>query len=197
MTTKTTIKPQPEDTSSNGSRFDAFLSKLGPKDKTNIERHLAACETESTPEHVKLWKRLAGSLYALAGHAVQTSGQRAVRFYVQDGKYRFQAFALEDARDHTLVVYATDVLDRALKSGLLTGPVETDGTSQIYSIGGDRTAKLRVEQIESATNDAPEYYRHMLGWNRKAMKITLSISASPAQIRAAEALCALAAPAGA
>jgi hypothetical protein len=33
----------------------------------------------------------------------------------------------------------------------------------------------------------------MLGWNRKAMRITLALTPAPAQVEAAEALCALAA----
>jgi hypothetical protein len=52
---------------------------------------------------------------------------------------------------------------------------------------------LRVESLTaSTTTSAPEYYRHMLDWNRKAIRITLSTDATPAQIAAAEAICALA-----
>jgi len=197
---KATTPPELDNDDALRESFDAFMAKLGSKDRTNVERHLAALEETFGPEHAKLWRRLAGMLHRLAGHAVQTSGQRAVRFYVADGKYRMQAFALEDPRDHTLAIYATDALDKGLKARVLTQPVdgdpEADG-AKIYGISGERGGGLRIEAITESNSETPEYYRHMLGWNRKAMKITLPSTASLAQIRAAEALCALALPPGA
>ena len=174
------------------SKFESFLEKLGSKDRVNIERHLTAIDEEPTADHARLWKRLMCTLSALAPHALQTSGQRAVRFFVADGKYRMQAFALEDPRDQTLAIYATDVLDRARKKGILGAVTSEDGAAKMYSIGGDRGQSLRVEPLSNASTDgAPEYYRHMTGWNRKAVRITLPITASQAQVKAAEALCAL------
>jgi hypothetical protein len=197
---KATTQPEAESDEKIQELYEAFLAKLGSKDRTNVERHVAALEETFGPEHAKMWRRLAGTLFRLAGHAVQTSGQRAVRYYVADGKYRMQAFALEDPRDHTLAIYATDALDRAKKSGLLGAPVNADAEddgAKLYGIAGERGAALRIEAITDANSETPEYYRHMLGWNRKAMKITLPSTASLAQIRAAEALCALALPPGA
>ena len=43
------------------------------------------------------------------------------------------------------------------------------------------------------TTAAPEYYRHMLGWNRRALKVTLPTTGTPAVIRALETLCVVAA----
>ena len=73
--------------------FEAFLLRLGDRDRLNVERHVAFCETESTPAHAQTWKRLACVLARLAPHAALTTGQRAVRFFVADGKYRLQLFA--------------------------------------------------------------------------------------------------------
>jgi len=47
--------------------------------------------------------------------------------------------------------------------------------------------------IRPTTVEAPDYYRHMLGWNRKALRLNLPTNATPAQIKAAEALFLLAA----
>ena len=60
---------------------------------------VAVCEGEPTLDHAKLYKRLAAMLYGLAPQAIRTTGQRAVQFFVADGKYRVQAFALEDLAD--------------------------------------------------------------------------------------------------
>src|SRR5437870_3403086 len=85
--------------------FDDLLAKMGAKDRTNIERHLAACEQEPDPAHARNWRRLAQRLGTLASFAVQTVGQHSVMFFVQDGKYRMQGFALEDQRNGQIQVY--------------------------------------------------------------------------------------------
>src|SRR5687768_8752472 len=92
--------------------YESFLARLGVRDRQTIERHVAACETEATSEHAKLWRRLACLLASLASQpgadtqakdgrtsrqfGVQTAGQKAVQFFAPDGKYRRQIFALED-----------------------------------------------------------------------------------------------------
>src|SRR5687768_7515233 len=72
--------------------YDDFLSTLGDRDRQNLERHVTFCNEESGADHARLWKRLALALARLAPRAAQTVGQRAVRFYVTDGKYRQQIF---------------------------------------------------------------------------------------------------------
>ena len=175
------------------ANFEALLEALAVKDRTNIERHMASCDEQGAPERADLWKRLIYTLHQLASHALQTTGQRAIRFYVADGNYRMQAFALEDPRDHTLMIYTTDVLQRALDTGVLSEAVAEDGDARLYAIDGEPTAHLKIEQLTQSASDGPDYYRHMVGWNRKAMRITLPVSAGPATVRAAEELCALAA----
>src|SRR5579875_590623 len=90
--------------------FDAFLAKLTPKDRLNVERHLAAVEEQSTRAHAKLWKRISAVMMTLAPHSAKANGQQSMQFYIQDGKYRMQIFALEDLRDGTIQVYATDAV---------------------------------------------------------------------------------------
>src|SRR3954447_15844560 len=100
--------------------FDKFLERLGPKDKVNVERHVTAMEAESDPAHAVLWKRLACALATLAPHSVKLNGQHSAQFYVQDGKYKMQVFAMEDLRDGKITVYCGDSSEQARAAGLLT-----------------------------------------------------------------------------
>jgi hypothetical protein len=173
--------------------YETFISTLGDRDRRNVRKHVATCEAEPHREHAALWKRLFCSLSALGGRWVKTTGQRAVQFFAADGNYRMQLFALEDPHDGTLVVYAPDALRAAEEAGAIRGPVLTVGDAQFYEVGGVPGLMLQVEVLSAAkTVDAPEYYRHLLGWNRKALKITLRTTAGRAEVGACEILCSLA-----
>ena len=175
--------------------YDAFIALLGDRDRQNVERHVSFCYAEPTAQHARLWKRLASALSRLAPRAAQTVGQRAVRFYVTDGKYRQQIFALEDLRDGRLGVYAPDALDAAIRAGLVRGPLESNESVETYEVPGAPASRLTVERLTTAkTTGAPEYYKHLLGWNRTALRITVPVDATPALIDAIEALCALSTP---
>jgi len=174
--------------------FEAFLSTLGERDRRNFRNHLTACEAEDDSRRATLWKRLACFLGSLAGKPARTTGKRAVQFFVADGHYLMQMFALEDPHDGTVAVYTPDALEAAVASGVLRGPVGAEGDALFYEAGGLPGINLKIEVLSAAkTVDAPEYYRHLLGWKRRALKVTLPAAASPAQIQACEALCRLAA----
>jgi hypothetical protein len=174
--------------------YETFLLTLSDRDRRNVRKHVASCEDESTGEHAALWKRLFCALAALGSRWVKTTGQRAVQFFAADGNYRVQLFALEDPHDGTLIVYAPDALAAAEAAGVVHGPVRTAGDSLFYEVGGVTGLMIEVEVLSALkTVDAPDYYRHLLGWNRKALKITLRTTAGRAQVSACEALCGLAA----
>jgi hypothetical protein len=183
--------------------FDAFLGKLGAKDKSNITRHLAACEAEPDPNHARIWKRLACALGTLAPHATSSTGQHTLQFFVPDGKYRMQVFALDDLRDQKLVIYTTDVIDLAVRERVLAPPsggaASNNGggegdSPRAYKVVGAAGEHLTVERLEASnTPDPGASFKHMLGWNRKAVRITLWTNATSAQVAAAEDLCALSA----
>jgi len=197
--------------------FEAFLSGIGNKDRQNIQRHLAAVDAEAGPAHGRLWRRLAVTLRKLAPLAVQTVAQQAVQFFVADGKYRMQVFTLEDKRDGTLQVYLPDVLDAAFKAKILAKPGKRaataasrtkpangipvgplDGPVPVVAVEYPILAKagesLRIESLDNHNSpEPPPHVRHMLGWNRKALRISLPANSSPAEAGAVEALCELAA----
>jgi hypothetical protein len=190
--------------------YQALLARLGVRDRQAVERHVAACEAEPTPEHARLWRQLACLLASLAGggnaeaprtgpscrqFGVEASGQKAVQFFTADGKYRRQLFALEDLRDGVLVVYTVDALAAALRAGALRGPVRTDDGVPVYELCGcGGHATVGVQALTAANvAEAPNYYRHMVGWNRTALKITLPVAGVEGRLRALNVLYALAA----
>src|SRR5947199_10595920 len=84
--------------------YETFLSRLTAGGRRQVERHLDACESETSRGHAVLWKRLACALANLAPRAVETSGRSALRYFISDGAYRLQVFAMEDLCDRTLIV---------------------------------------------------------------------------------------------
>ena len=170
--------------------FDAFLAKLTPKDRLNVERHLAAVEEQSTKAHAKLWKRMATAMMTLAPHSAKANGQQSMQFYVADGKYRMQLFALEDLRDGTLHVYASDAIDEAVKAGVLGKPKTTD-EANLYPVKGGEN--LNIERMDNKVANPAPFYKDMLGWNRRAAHIALPVMVGDGEIKAVESLLALAA----
>jgi hypothetical protein len=173
--------------------YDTLLAKVGQRDRTNIDRHVAACEAD--PHHAKIWRRLICTLNTLAPLAINTIGQQAVQFFVADGKYRMQVFALEDQRDGKLLIYLPDALDTAIRSGVLAAPKRrVDGEPAQFELGSKKVESLTIELLNATNTPNPAaHVKHMIGWNRKALRVTLTTTATPAQIAAVETLCALAA----
>lgn len=170
--------------------YETFLGKLSPKDRANAERHVAACEAEGGPDHARLWKRMARLLATLAPHSAKVNAQQSIQFYVADGKYRMQVFALEDLRDGKLTIYCKDVLDDAIRRGLLgkgePGPDEV----RRFPIPRSHDA-VAIEQLDGTFANPAVFFKDMLGWNRKAIRIIVPVGASSAQVAAVEAVCAL------
>jgi hypothetical protein len=174
------------------AEFDAFLAKLGARDRANIDRHLAACQAEPTQDHHDLWRRLVRMLFTLAGHAVQTAGQQAIQFFVADGKYRMQVFALEDLRDGKISIFVPDVLKEAME--LVLSPKKgADPENRLYPIRKGGGEMLEMELLDGATPNPSPWFKHMLGWNRKSLRLMLAPNANEVQIGAVERLCAIAA----
>lgn len=172
--------------------YDGFLAKLGPKDRTNVERHVLAAETERDVDHAKMWKRIATHLMTLASHAAKTTGQQSVQFFIADGKYRMQVFALEDLRDGKITIYAGNPLDEAIKEGLVAPPPKSERETNAFVINNGKD-KLILEELDGKSLNPAPFYKDMLGWNRKAIRITLLTTATPAQIDVAEKLCTISA----
>ena len=187
--------------------FGDFLAKLAPKDRLNAERRVQVLEAESDPSRAGLWRRLVCGLMTLAPHAAKFVGKQTVQFYVADGKYRKQVFAMEDLQDGTFTLYSPDVLAEAIKAGVLTAARPAEPVAAASGAAGSGAAPaagelygvrassepLRIESLDGNSLNPGAHFKDLTGWNRKALRIMLPPSSSPAQVEAAELLCALAA----
>lgn len=168
--------------------FEGFLAKLAPKDRVNAERRATTIDTEGGPHRAALWRRLVASLMTLAPVA-KLVGKQTVQYYIPDGKYRMQVFALEDLQDGNITLYCPDRLAEAIEAGLLAKSEKSQ--PNICTIKGSKEP-LSVEQLDSSAINPGDHVKDLVGWNRKALRITLPSGASPTQIEAAELLCAIA-----
>ena len=170
--------------------FADFLAKLSPKDRLNAEKRVGVLEAEPDPGRAPLWRRLVCTLMTLSPHAAKFVGRQTIQFYVADGKYRKQVFAMEDLQDGHFTVYCPDVLAEAVKLGLLAPAPHAEPHLYVVRPSGD---PLRIEALDGASLNPGAHFKDMTGWNRKALRVTLPPSGTPAQVEAAEVLCALAA----
>jgi len=168
--------------------FERLVARASARDRAAIEKHMAFCDGEAAPGHGRLWRRLATHVSSLVALPVQMAPQAAI-FFIADGRYRMQVFALEDRKDGFLTLYLPDVLADALAENIL---VETENG---YAIPGARTLAFSVNVMDAQNSPDPaQHYKHMIGWNRKALRLTLNAAddANP-QVKTAEAMCTLAA----
>jgi len=171
--------------------FEGMLARAAAKDRTHIQRHLATADAEPDAAHAALWRRLATMLFGLAPLPIQTVGHSAVLFFVPDGKYRMQMFALEDQSDGRIALYLPDVLNDAIRTKILR---KGDAADE-YAIVGSLRNTLHVEALDSQNTPEPAtHVKNMLGWNRKALRVTLpAVTADGPRVEAAEAMVTLAA----
>jgi hypothetical protein len=167
-------------------QFEPVLDRAGTKERAKIEKHLAACDAEASAVHGQLWRRMAAILGELAPLAVQSAGNNTWKFFIADGKYRMQVFALEDSFDGVLKIYLPDVLNEAVKAKILA----RTAVEQTFAVAGSQT-QLIIDSLGGAqASAAAPHYQHMLGWNRKALRLTLSTTESDEKL--ADAIRALA-----
>ena len=171
------------------STFDTVMDRAGAKEKAKLEKHLEAADAEGSSKRGELFRKVATMLGSHSPLPVQSSGKQAWQYFIPDGKYRMQVFALEDPGDGTLQIYLPDILDAAVKKKVLKKTPEPD-----HFIAVETGTKIRIDALDSAnTPQPPPHYKHMLGWNRKALRITIPTSDDGTQVTAASKVCAVAA----
>jgi hypothetical protein len=169
-------------------RFEEVLAKLGGRDRGNAARRVTAMEDKAENDRSRLWQRLACSLMTLAPVA-KFVGKDAVEFYVPDGRYKMQVFALEDVRDGNVTVYCPDVSAEAVAAGLL---VQT-GQPEPHALAAAGSGEpLWIEAVDAAAMSPGAHVKNLTNWKRRAVRIKLPPRPAPAQVEAVELLCAIA-----
>jgi hypothetical protein len=168
--------------------YTDLLTRLLPKDRLNVERHVAMCDINLGTAHSALWQRVACHLMTLCDSSAKTVGRHTMQFFVPDGPYRLQVFALHDQHNGSLLVYTHDVLEHAFAQNLLERPTAADSTT--YRLCDSRDL-LNIELLDAKSTTPAPYYKEMLGWNRRALRVTLPTDATPNQLAAVESLCSL------
>lgn len=175
--------------------YEAFLEKLSPKDRLNVTRHVEACEATGDPRHALLWRRLASALMTLAPHFAKTDGQQRIRFFVPDGQYRMQVFAIEDLRDGVITIYCGDALDEAIAAGLVAphkpSGAEVEPGQPLDYLLPESHESIAILRLSNESHVPAIFYKDMMGWNRKALCIRVPAGASATQAAAVELLAAL------
>ncbi|MGE5611387.1 MAG: hypothetical protein ACM359_19210 [Bacillota bacterium] len=171
--------------------YAALLAGFSEKERQTYERQIQAYETKLGAGSAEHWRRLTCVLKALAPAPAKLGSSHTVQFFIPDGKYRKQVYALHGLEDGTLTVYAPDILAKAIREGILAKPQRTNDVS-VYNIG--KTGEtLPIDLLDGKTPNPELYFKDMTGWNRKAIRITLQAQASDVQMEAVEQLCTLAA----
>ncbi len=173
----------------NPMEFSAFLEKLAPKDRPKVEKQLAEFEAAGDLMHVEIWKRLACSLLTLSPYQPKVN-KTSIQFYEADGRHKKQLLAMEDPGEGRLVIYCNDVIDQAVQGGIVQRDEQAGTEQALYPVVGT-SATLSIERIDGAVINPMEFFKHLVGWNRKALRITLPVNASEPQIVTVERLCAM------
>ena len=170
---------------------ETFLARAGAKERAKIEKHLTLRDSEGSTNFSRLWRRVAGVMGGLAPMPAQTMGNLAVLFFIPDGKYRMQVFALEDAGDGQISIYVPDVMAAAQKKKILLKEKQPGE----FSIGGSAANVVKIELLDASNTPSPHpHVKNLIGWNRKAIRVILPVSDPDGpQVGAAEALIELAA----
>lgn len=170
--------------------FSDVLLKLSPKDRAT------AAQSGHGPGN----RRRSAAVGTLASnglytddtctHAAKFIGRETAQFYLSDGRYRKQVFALEDLQDGKLTVYCPDVLEQAIEARCLARLPH--GQENLFALPPSGQP-LHVEVLDGDSINPGPHFKDMTGWNRKALRVILSMTPSPEQVEATELLCALAA----
>jgi hypothetical protein len=179
--------------------FKTLVSKLSAKDRHCVDRQIVARENSPVFGLADRWRRIASNMLNLAPGLVKLSGLHTMQFYIADGKYRKQVFALHALTDGTILVCIPDILEDVIQFGLLSrigegaAPAAKKGEqSNLYRIGKSHEM-LTVDVVSGTTLDPQIFYKDMTGWNRRALCITLFGDSTQVQIRTVEDLCKFAA----
>ena len=170
---------------------DAMLARFSPKDRDGFERQINACITKGGEPLAAMWREFAALFLTLATRPPKLTGVNTMQFFIPDGKHRKQVFAMHCTDEGLLNLYLPNVLDDAIKAGIVAKVGKT--AEEISYVLPATKEKIGIEPLDRDTLNPQFYYKDMTGWNRKAICVSLSATASADQKHAVEKLVALAA----
>lgn len=173
---------------------ETLLSRLPVKDRQRFETQVAACEAKTPTGPARQWRRVVCVLMTLAPLAAKLTSTNTAQFFIPDGgKYRKQVFALHALDDGSLAVYMYNILDDAIRAGMLAKLPKAAAAAAPNGYRLGETGEIAtVDALDGSTPNPDPCYKDMTGWSRKAMCVTLPPTATPAAVAAVELLCALA-----
>lgn len=166
--------------------WETFIAKLGMRDRTNALKRLAAMEAGPQPALAPLWKSLCELLMSNSGHSAILNSKQSVQFFAADGKYRMQIFALQDDLPGEVIIYAPDVVEKAVTKKIIRKPRATDAKN-LYRLG-DNDQTLTIDQLNGDGPEHPPFFKDLMSWKRKCMRISIPVPPSPEQMQALIAL---------
>lgn len=147
----------------------SFIARASVRERLILERQIQAMGPPSS-DRGRMWERFLIKLGSLAVLPPTTAGVSVVNFFRPDGKYRQQVFSLEHAGNDLFHVFMPDIFDRAIREGVFT--VGKDG----YCTFSKNLCRLLVQPVDSHAINFPAHLKGMTGWNRKAIRVSLSTS---------------------
>ena len=174
-------------------RYDSLLDRLTEKDRATLNRQADALAEKYGRQHGVIWKRMTRVLATLAPQFLRVLAPNGIQFFIPDGKYRMQVFALHTPpATGKIAIYLPDVIAGSISAGVLARPSAEAEESNEMRIG-KTTETIHIDALDANTPDPDPVFTNMTGWNRKAMRITLSDNATEGQLEAVARLCTLAA----
>lgn len=167
--------------------YENFLTRLSPKARTAMAKYEENCQNRGIDAYSDLWMRLAGLLSQLAPQFADMVGF-SVKFYIPDGKYRQQVFALETTQKGSVAIYMPDVTNAAISKNLLS----PSSIASSYRMSGKTDNQICLEPITADTCETV-VCKAMVSWGKRALVTTLDRNSTAEQISTVEKLCNLAA----
>ena len=125
-----------------------------------------------------LWRRIVCRLATLCSPCCPLPlGQHTLQFFIADGRYRQQVFALDDHRDSKIVIYGPDVMEAgADPKGILLPPPDPGEPRALWHPRQWPRRSVSRAALDSANTPNPDpSFKFMLGWNRRALRMTLLV----------------------
>lgn len=171
--------------------FKSLVAKFSAKDRHSVERQLVARENSPVFGLAERWQRVVETLLILAPGIVKMTGTHTMQFYIADGKYRKQVFAVYTTPEGEITVCIPDIIDDAVAAGFIEATPMGEAANDYRIVGSDET--LKIDIVDGKTIDPQVFYKDMTGWNRRALCVILPPDSTRTQLRAVDDLCKLAA----